>query len=284
MTWNSFAQKSTKGRSFLCYRIRIPTPKRDRWPLSDRIQRSRNVFVRQAHALPINNSPVRSTSTINRSLPKYHSISPKINAPPNSHFARFYMYFVPENTYQTPPKNKYQENKLRTKEGYSQSVLSPIQSPRQGPSLPSIVCIVSPQIFFFYPLQLRTSPDSIVRHLTGTQCTSLHRRRWRRLLGPRRRRWWRRLLPRRPVSVRVLRPARRAPVTVTIAVTRIAHLAVCVLEHVRAVAAVLGLRGAEIEAHVGDLRRVCWHTAQRAHVGWCAGAIAERGWSFETGL
>jgi hypothetical protein len=128
---------------------------------------------------------------------------------------------------------------------------------------------------------------SIVRHLTRTQSTSLHWRRRRRLLRPRRRRRWWRLLPRRPVAIRTLRPARRSTVTtVTIAVACIADFAVGVFEHIGAVAAVFRLRGAQVETHVGDLRRVCGHTTQRAHavVGWRAGAVAERGWAFEAGL
>ena len=139
----------------------------------------------------------------------------------------------------------------------------------------------SSEMLHLLPSKALAPPDLIVRHLAGTQSTSLHRRRWRRLLGPRRRRWWWRLLPRRPVTVRVLRPAGRAPVTITVPVARVAHLAVCIFEHIRAVAAVFRLRGAQVEAHVGDLRRVCWHAAQRTHVGRCAGAVAERGWALE---
>ena len=66
---------------------------------------------------------------------------------------------------------------------------------------------------------------------------------------------------------------------------RVAHFAVGVFEDVGAVAAVFGLRGAQVQAHVGDLRRIGGHATERPHVGRCAGAVAaEGGWAFEAGL
>lgn len=148
--------------------------------------------------------------------------------------ARFYMYWY-------GPCDHFQEtNKCERKKGNQGRVFAILllSSPLFR-DLPFPLYASSPsEMLHLLPSKTLTPPDLIVRHLAGTQSTSLHRRRWRRLLGPRRRRWWWRLLPRRPVTVRVLRPAGRAPVTITVPVASVAHLAVCVLEYIRAVAAI----------------------------------------------
>lgn len=136
-------------------------------------------------------------------------------------------------------------------------------------------------------LQTSAKITSIVRHLARAKSGALHWwRRWR-FLTSRRWRWWWCLLPCGPVlsigRLR-LRPARRSSIAVPIAVACVAHFTICVFKYVRSVAAVFRLRGAQVEAHVGNLRGIRWHAAQWAHVGRCARAISERSWAFEAGL
>ena len=134
--------------------------------------------------------------------------------------------------------------------------------------------------------QLDSKVASIVRNLTCAQSAPLHRRRWRRLLGPRRRRWWWCLFSCSPVwRIRTHRPAGRSRllVTVAISIAMVVKFAVRVFEDIGAVRAIFGLGSAEIQSHVGDLRGVCRHAAERAHVWWRAGAVAERCRAFEAG-
>jgi hypothetical protein len=69
----------------------------------------------------------------------------------------------------------------------------------------------------------------------------------------------------------------------TVSIAVIVELAVRVFEDIRTVRAVFGLGGTQVQSHVGDLRGVGWHTAERPHVWRGAGAVTQRCWPFEAG-